>query len=134
MSKEASRTFFFSFSLRRLAILPVVVVLPEPCKPTIITTAGGCVARFKPSPSPKISTNLSLTILTTCSPGLIDFKTFSPTASSFTFLINVLITGRATSASSSAMRISRIAASISFSDSTPRPVSFLKTPSKRPES
>jgi hypothetical protein len=35
VSSEAISTFFLLALLRRLAILAVVVVLPEPCRPTI---------------------------------------------------------------------------------------------------
>ena len=54
--------------------------------------------------------------------------TFSPTASPLIFSTKSLTTGRATSASSKATRISRIAAFTSFSDSAPRPVRLSNTP------
>jgi len=40
-SSDAISTFLRPFSRSRRAILAVVVVLPEPCRPTIITIAGG---------------------------------------------------------------------------------------------
>ncbi len=50
-----------------------------------------------------------------------------------TFLMNVRTTGRATSASSSAMRISRAVASMSASDRRPLPRRFLKVAARRSE-
>ena len=43
-SSEASSAFWRSRVLRRSASLAVVVVLPEPCRPTISTTRGGAPA------------------------------------------------------------------------------------------
>ena len=69
-------TFLFSLSFSRLAILAVVVVLPEPCRPTIMMMAGGATASSRPLTSaPSISAKPSLTILTTCWPGVIDLST-----------------------------------------------------------
>ena len=45
MSSEAISTFVFCRSARRLAILAVVVVLPEPCRPTIMMATGGAALR-----------------------------------------------------------------------------------------
>src|SRR3546814_4707097 len=39
-SSEAMRTFFFSRSCRRRAILAQLVVLPEPCRPTSMMPTG----------------------------------------------------------------------------------------------
>src|SRR3546814_10572472 len=62
-SSDAIRTFLRSFSFRRLAILAVVVVLPEPCKPAIITMAGGVTSIISSDVSePSISVRPSLTI------------------------------------------------------------------------
>ena len=58
-----------AFSVRRLASLAVVVVLPEPCRPTIMITAGGLTSRLSSAVSaPSISTSASWTILTTSGP------------------------------------------------------------------
>src|ERR1041385_3818420 len=46
-SSEASSTFLRSRFLRRSAILAALVVLPEPCNPTIITTTGGTALRLR---------------------------------------------------------------------------------------
>ena len=82
-SSDAIITFLRSFSVRRLAILAVVVVLPEPCRPTIMITAGGVTSRLSSAASaPSISTSASWTILTTCWPGVTDFSTCWPTACS----------------------------------------------------
>jgi hypothetical protein len=40
VSSEAISTLRLSRSVRRLAILAVVVVLPEPCRPTIMIGTG----------------------------------------------------------------------------------------------
>ena len=45
VSSEAIRTFLFWRSVSRLAILAVVVVLPEPCRPTIMMTTGAGALR-----------------------------------------------------------------------------------------
>ena len=37
---QATSMGFLPWSSRRLASLPVVVVLPEPCRPTIMMTVG----------------------------------------------------------------------------------------------
>ncbi len=128
-SSDAIRTFLAPLSLRRRAILAVLVVLPEPWRPTIITTAGGVTSSLRSDASePSISVSASLTILTTCWPGVIDFSTDWPTASSVTLSTNSRTTGSATSASSSAIRTSRIAARTSASLSAPRPRRRSKTP------
>ena len=49
-----------------LASLPVVVVLPEPCKPTIIHTEGGREANSGLACLPRRFVNSSRTIFTTC--------------------------------------------------------------------
>ena len=60
VSSEAIRTFFRSRFDSRLAILPVVVVLPEPCRPTIMMTTGAGALRSIVTPSePSISTSSS---------------------------------------------------------------------------
>ena len=106
-------------------------------------TAGGVTSIFRPlsfaapgiavgSP-PNSSTSASLTIFTTCCPGVTDRITSAPTARAVTSSTNVLTTGNATSASSSATRTSRIAARTSISVSAPRPRSFSKTLPRRSE-
>ncbi len=69
----------------------------------------------------------SWTILMTCWAGFSASDTSADEARSLTRAVNSLTTGRATSASSSAMRISRRVASMSASDSLPRPRSEEKT-------
>src|SRR2546426_3137160 len=49
-----------------LASLPVVVVLPEPCKPTIIHTEGGREAKSGLACLPSMAASSSRTTLTTC--------------------------------------------------------------------
>ena len=44
-SSEAISTLRFCRSVRRLASLAVVVVLPEPCRPTIMMATGGAALR-----------------------------------------------------------------------------------------
>src|ERR1700680_2303930 len=53
-------------SVSHLASLPVVVVLPEPCKPTIIHTDGGREAKSGFACLPSIAVSSSRTVLTTC--------------------------------------------------------------------
>ena len=52
--------------MSHLASLPVVVVLPEPCRPTIIQTDGGLDAKSGLACLPSIAVSSSRTILTTC--------------------------------------------------------------------
>ena len=52
------------------ASLAVVVVLPEPCRPTIATTAGLPLRWKTRSPAPRSSTSSSWTIFTTCWPAV----------------------------------------------------------------
>ena len=63
-------------------ILPAVVVLPEPWRPTMRMGMGAGTLRLSgtaPSP-PRLSTSTSLTILTTCWPGVTERSTSAPTA------------------------------------------------------
>ena len=86
---------FFPCFLNKLAILPHVVVLPEPCKPTIMIIVGSFWFGLKfilLSFPPSKSTNSSLTILITCCPGVKDFNTSCPNALSCIFPINSLTT------------------------------------------
>ena len=134
-SSDAISTFLRSFSFSRLAILAVDVVLPDPCRPTIMTTAGGVTSIIRSDVSdPSIAVSWSLTILTTCCPGVTDRSTLLPTASSVTLSTKSRTTGRATSASSSATRTSRIAERTSASVSAPRPAACrIRRPDGRKE-
>ena len=76
----------------------------------------------------------SCTILMTCWAGLSAAETSSPVARSLTRAMNCRTTGSATSASSSAMRISRAVASMSAADSRPLPRSEEKTCVSRSDS
>ena len=75
-----------------------------------------------------------MTILTICWAGFSAWLTSSPRARSLTAATNSLTTGSATSASSSAIRISRAVASMSASESRPFPRRFLKVSARRSES
>ena len=84
VSRLASSTLRRRRSFRRSAILPAVVVLPEPCSPTIRIGTGGAALRLSgtaPSP-PSASIIASLTILTTCWPGVTEDSTSVPRARS----------------------------------------------------
>ncbi len=57
-------TFLRWRSLSQRASLATLVVLPEPCKPAMSTTAGGCARRFNSAlASPMIRISSSWTIL-----------------------------------------------------------------------
>ena len=82
---------------------------------------GGRGENVSPADAPPISAvSSSLTILTTCWPGLSCLETSTPRHRSFTVAVNCLTTLKFTSASSSARRISRMAALMSASVSAPR--------------
>ena len=99
----------------------MAVVLPEPCRPAIRITVGGRGENVIPADWPPISdVSSSLTILTTCWPGLSCLVISIPSARSLTALVNCLTTLKLTSASSSASRISRMALLMSSSVSAPR--------------
>ena len=77
---------------------------------------GGTALRSMVWPSaPSVATSSSWTILTTIWPGVTDLTTVAPTACSRTRSVKLRTTSSATSASSSARRTSRIAASTSAS-------------------
>ena len=104
--------------------------MPEPCRPTIRIGIGAGAFRLSgtaPSP-PSASIITSLTILTTCWPGVTEDSTSEPTARSRTLAMKSRTTGSATSASSSARRTSRSASVTSASDSAPRPRRRSNTP------
>ena len=123
VSSEAISTLRLALSVRRLATLAVVVVLPEPCRPTIMMTTGaGALRSIGCASEPSVSMSSSCTILTTIWPGVTDLITSTPTARFFTSSMKARATSSATSASSSARRTSRSAASTSASDSAPRRV------------
>ena len=104
------------------ASLAVLVVLPEPCRPTIATTAGLPERWNTRSPVPRRSTSSSWTILTTCWPAVRLARTSPPMAFSRTRATKSFTTLKLTSASSSASRTSRMAVSTSASLIRPRPV------------
>ena len=135
-SRLASSTFLRCRCASRSPSLPEVVVLPEPCRPTIRNTTGAAAARFSgaaPSP-PSASTITSLTILTTCWPGETLSSTSTPTARSRTLAMKSRTTGNATSASSSASLTSRRASATSSSLSEPRRRRRSNTPESLPDS
>ena len=116
-------------SVRRLAILAAVVVLPAPCRPTsMIATGAGALRSMDWLSPPSVSISESWTILTTIWPGLIDLTTAAPIALVRVRSMKERTTSSATSASSSARRTSRIAALTSSSESAPRPVSLSNMP------
>lgn len=122
-------------SRSHLASLPARVVLPAPCRPASMITVGGRfdIRSSRVSP-PRILTSSSLTILITCCAGFSPPRTSAPLARSRTAAMNSRTTGSATSASSNAIRISRVVASISASVSLPLPRRFLNAVESRSES
>src|SRR5262245_47352421 len=122
-------------STRRLASLAVVVVLPEPCRPTIMIGIGAGALRSTGSPRvPRVSISWSCTIFTTIWPGVTDLMTSTPTAWLFTLSTKARTTSSATSASSKARRTSRSAASTSASVNAPRRVKRSRMPPSLSES
>ncbi len=90
--------------------MATVVVLPEPCKPTSITTVGGFGASSSRAFWPPISAvNSSCTILTTCCAGVRLAITSWPVARWRTTLTKLRTTLKFTSASRRASRTSRSA-------------------------
>ena len=135
VSSEAISTLRLPISVRRLAIFAVVVVLPDPCRPTIMITTGGAALRsIGWAVEPSISISWSCTIFTTIWPGVTDFKISTPTARFLTSSVKARATSSATSASSNARRTSRKAASTSASDSAPRRVKRSRIPFSRSDS
>ena len=131
MSAATSSGRFFCFSSQR-ANLPTVVVLPEPCRPTIMIAVGPFLAQsIVRSIGPISSISFSWQMRMKCcsgvadsarSPALARSLTAVPSASSFTRSRKVLVTLNSTSASSSDMRTSRSASSILSSVSSATPV------------
>src|SRR5882672_3224705 len=107
------------------ASLPVVVVLPEPCRPTIIHTEGGRDANSGLACLPRRLVNSSRTIFTTCWSGESCNITSVPSALARMLASNSSATATFTSPSSSASRISASAASRCSSESFPCPRRFL---------
>src|ERR1700712_2193241 len=114
---------FFSHA----ASLPEVVVLPEPCRPAMRMTVGGCEANLKRAVSvPRVAMSSSRTILTICSEGLRAVATSLPRDLARIFSMRSLTTVRLTSDSSRARRISRRASLMFSSVRVPWPRRFLK--------
>ena len=80
-----------------------------------------------------MSISSSLTILMTCCAGFSAADTSAPVARSLILAMKARTTGSATSASSSAIRISRQVASMSGGDSRPLPRRLVKTAASRSE-
>ena len=117
------------------ASLAATVVLPDPWRPANMITVGATLAkRSRRASPPRISTSSSLTIFMTCCAGFRASETSAPEARSLTRAMNCRTTGSATSASSSAILISRAVASMSAADSRPCPRSEEKTWVSRSES
>ena len=128
----ATSSGWWPWPLSQRASLPARVVLPEPWRPASMITVGGCLANWSRRPSPpRTLISSSLTILTICWAGLSAWETSAPRARSLTAAMKPLTTGSATSASSSARRISRAVASMSASVSRPLPRSLVKIPDRR---
>ena len=87
----------------------------------MITLGGSLASRIRRVSPPRMATSSSLTILTTCWAGFSAPETSAPLARSLTRPMKPRTTGSATSASSSAIRISRAVVSMSASDSRPLP-------------
>mmetsp|Transcript_28556 Transcript_28556/g.71518 ORF Transcript_28556/g.71518 Transcript_28556/m.71518 type:complete len:297 (+) Transcript_28556:786-1676(+) len=96
--------------LRYSASLPHAVVLPTPCKPAMRITVGPWPSALSVSlspPKPPMSVHSSsATTLVNCCDAFTPLVTLIPTALSSTFLIKRRTTGRDTSASRSARRMS----------------------------
>ena len=130
--------------------MPAVVVLPEPCRPTSMTTVGPAERKrsfVSTGPSRPISSSSQIRMNTSAgeirifwSPWATFTWTISPTALSLTWARNFFTTGRATSASRSERRTSPNTSSILSSVRTSIPCSFclrvrnprVKTSSIRP--
>ncbi len=121
-TSHATSKGLFPCFLRRFASFPEVVVLPDPCSPTIIYVVGGLLAKVTfAGILPSNSINSSWTILMTCCPGVRLSRTSCPTARSDIFVIKSLTTLKFTSASNNASFISRIISLMSFSVTLPLP-------------
>ena len=88
-TSQATNNGFLPSFLNIFASFAAVVVLPDPCKPTIIIIVGGFGDIFiLASVPPNNSTSSSFTILITCWPGVNDFRTSCPNAFSWIVAIN----------------------------------------------
>ena len=106
-------TFLRCFSISQRASFPTVVVLPAPCNPASITITGRCARKLRPVlGSPMRRTSSSCTTLMKAWPGVRLLVTSTPMARLLIASVNVLTTGSATSASSSARRTSRTVSAI----------------------
>src|SRR5712692_4254163 len=112
-------------SVSHFASLPVVVVLPEPCRPTIIHTEGGREAKSGLACLPSSAVSSSRTVLTTCWSGESCSITSLPMAFCRMLARSSSATPTLTSPSSRASRISASAASRCSSVSFPCPRKFL---------
>ena len=131
---QATSSGVWPWPLSQRASLPASVVLPEPCRPASMITVGGSLAnRSRRVSPPRMLISSSLTILTTCWAGLSAPETSAPLARSLIRLTKARTTGSATSASSSAMRISRAVASMSASERRPLPRRSRRAPLSRSE-
>ena len=128
-TSHAARSVFLPLVLSLPAILAVVVVLPAPCKPTIMITVSSLPGRKAISvvSEPMRFTISSFTILITICPGLSPLITSWPIARSCTSFTNFLTTLKLTSASSRAILTSRSAVLTSSSVSLPLLRRFLNT-------
>src|SRR6476620_8573963 len=101
VSREAISTFCLSRVCRRRAILAVVVVLPEPCRPTSIITTGGDAARsIGWASAPRVCTSSSWMSLMTIWPGVMERASSWPTAFVFTDAVTTKAAGPALAGSS----------------------------------
>src|ERR1700722_10691574 len=127
MSTETSSGRWPFFASQR-ASLPVEVVLPEPCSPTIRKTLGGSLAkRSFDSWLPRTLISSSWMIPMTCCEGEREERTSCPMARVLTLSMSCLTTLKLTSASRRATRTSRRAVSMFSSVRRPSPRRFLKT-------
>ena len=97
----------------------------------MITVGGRFANRSTRVSPPRMVTSSSLTILIICWAGLRAPESSAARARSLTAAMKSLTTERLTSASSSAIRISRAVASMSASDSRPLPRRFLNVAARR---
>ena len=119
-------------SFKYRASLPASVVLPAPCRPARTMTVGAVLANLRRRVSPpKMVMSCSCTILTICCPGLSAPETSADIARSRIAEMNCRTTGRATSASRRAIRISRSVSSMSASERRPLPRNPLKVAARR---
>src|SRR5690606_35400296 len=125
-------TFFLRLSFRCRASLPTVVVLPAPCRPAIRIIAGAGTLRLRSlAAEPITAASSSRTTLIRAWPGVSDFSTSWPTARTLIRCTSACTTGRATSASSRAMRTSRTASPMLDSVNRPRPRRRSMVPDRR---